>query len=133
VTTELLVVLRLHGAEFDPDKFASAFDFEPNAVFKKGEKDRRGRVEVNGALNWNLGNAETTEDLESLLLEFFREEKPMLLALPGYGGEAKIDIGLLVGSRERYVTSVAFSPQVMEAASALGVTLKVTGYPTSSD
>jgi hypothetical protein len=86
-----------------------------------------------GCLNLWIGDAQSIEELELLLAQFFREKEEFLSRVEEGDGKAEIDVSLEVGSVTRYVTSVSFSPRLMSLAASVNVTLSVTAYPTDDE
>lgn len=127
-----LAVFRAAGASFDSVKFVAAHRIECDAVWRAGDADRRGRISTTSGFNALVAKAGAPSELVVACTAWMRERQIMLAALAEAGGEARLDLALLVGGGHPAM-SVTFDRDLLGLCVQLGVALQVSAYATSDE
>jgi hypothetical protein len=147
-----LAILRSDGRSFDVDTFLERWPkvrakredvWHRNEVYRGPGARRKallkhitgsksGRFPKSG-FNLALGEANSESEMAALLFRFLSAKRAATFFrdLKKSGADSMIDIGLFVGSRKSFVSSVMMEPNLLRRLAQLHVTLRVVGYPCS--
>ena len=113
-------VLRVHATDFEPKAFIKEFCIDPDAVFESG-------------FNMCLADTPKKDQFLEEFSEALHNSRDIFKELSKRGIEAKIDIGVTVGTEEQYACSIALSVEVMKLLTAHGIQLVFSAYPACDD
>ena len=115
-----VAVLRVSGADFDPDAYVKRHGFTPDIIWRAGEPDRLGRVRSKSGFNLSIGDAVSAAALVKQVRGWVEDNMSALLALGGLGGVAVIDVGLTVGTSDPFTARVTLTPADLASPSGKG-------------
>jgi len=124
-------VLRLYRSNWRPE-FA-AFCAKPESVWRAGEKALLGKVHSDSGAIFSVSDAPTIQRLLSDIREFFEFNGANVGALVAEGVVAELDVGVTVGDSEQFTASIPFEPADLSLLAKLGISLRVSAYPTSDE
>lgn len=104
---------------------------KPDAAWKAGVPDARGRVPATNGFNLFLGQGGDWKAVSALLRRRLKSLEPMIREGREIGAAFELDIGVMPGGSKFWTRSVRFDPADLERLRALGVELCVTAYPVS--
>jgi len=138
-----MCVLRAHGVEFDVDQFLTTSSLEACAVWHRGEENRflpktRGPVNPDSGLNVEVSDGPWSDRAVQLdeVQTFLRANATEIQRLRAWPGveEVVLDIPVELRIGEKIaVQSEKFSAEFIEALARVGLTLKITIWPPSSE
>ena len=128
-----VAVLRVSGADFDPDPYVKRHGFTPDIIWRAGEPDRLGRARSESGFNLSIGDAVSAAALVKQVRGWVEDNMSALLALGGLGGVAVIDVGLTVGTSDQFTASVTLTPADLALLAKAGVELSVSAYPATEE
>jgi len=131
--TMRVAVLRVSGADLDPDAYVKRHGFTPDIIWRAGEPDRLGRVRSKSGFNLSIGDAVSAAALVKQVRGWVEDNMSALLALGGLGGVAVIDVGLTVGTSDQFTASVTLTPADLALLAKAGVELSVSAYPATEE
>ena len=132
-------MLRIHGADLDPDAVMNCVSIEATAIHRKGEpifrsKPSRG-TKTSSSVTYLASDADFSE-LERqqedaiAFLQRYGDDIKQALATPGCEG-GTLDFG--IDRRDVAVQCDYFPPELIALAGKLGLGIELTQYPPSSD
>jgi hypothetical protein len=130
-------ILRAGGKKFDVDKFLKVTKLKPCNVFRKGEpkfrlEPKRGKI-LSSGINIQASGASfrdfNRQVKESIVfLKKNKNEIMKLAAFPGLGHYLELDFS--VSTRDVYIQSDNFPPELIKVAGELGLSITLTRYTT---
>jgi hypothetical protein len=133
-----LAVWRVSAPDFDVDAFLAEFPRVASEVvsWRRGEVrvGRRGVHEDSG-FRITIADAETFPEAFEDVRAFFSTREIVLLleALHARGISSVLDLGVDVGSPQRFAAYLRFSTADLQWLARLGVVLEISAYPASED
>jgi hypothetical protein len=128
-----LAVLRVSGAEFDPNDFAKRFGLSPDIVWRAGVPDRVGRVREKSGFNLTIADEASGAALVRRVCDWIETNKTAVRAVEGSGAAAVIDAGLSVGGSSQFTASVTWARSELALLAECGVDLCISAYPTNEE
>jgi hypothetical protein len=124
------VIWRVSAPNFDVDAFLQEFKLKPDVVWRPGEVFGKRCMDKAG-FNLSIDQEDTYEGMIKDVWRFVKKYRKAFLALHVRSVSCYIDFGFQVGSPTRFVRTLIFSPDDLAMFVELGITLEVTGYPSS--
>lgn len=124
-----LAVIRITGAEFDPDSFTERHGFHPDAKWLAGQRDAGGLARAQSGLNLTIADEPSVSELAARIRAWVQANSEVLQTLDSLGASAVLDVGVTVGSPEQFTASVMFQPSDLAVFAQAGLGLCVSAYP----
>ena len=128
-----LVVIRVSGAEFDPDGFAREHRLTPDITWRAGQPDAVGQVHAHSGFNITVADEPSAAQSVAKVRHWVHENKLALQTLETWGGTAVLDFPVIVGGSDELTSSVAFSESDLALFVESNLAVCVTGYPSQDD
>ena len=128
-----LVVIRVYGAEFDPDGFAKEHRLAPEISWRAGQPDPVGRLHDHSGFNLTVADEPSVAQSVAKLRHWVQDNKLALQTLESWGGTAVLDVALTVGTADESTSSVAFSESDLVLFVESNLALCVSAYPAQDD
>ena len=128
-----LAVIRVSGAEFDPDGFAKQYGLAPDISWRAGQPDLVGLLHPHSGFNLTVADEPTVDQSLAKLRQWIQHNKLALQTLESWGGTAVLDVALNVSPSDQIPASVAFSESDLALFVESNLALSVTGYPAQDD
>lgn len=118
---------------FDVDTFLSEFDFAPEEVWRRGETTSYGQYVETCGFSKVFEDGDSVEALLIELQTFLVKVNLAAKALQQRGIPSTLDFGFTIGGHKHFTRSLRFPPDFLSLLVGLGISLKVSAYPTSDD
>jgi hypothetical protein len=132
-----LAVWRVSAPDFDVDAFLAEFPRVASEVvsWRRGEVRLASRVHEDSGFRITIADAETFPEAFEDVRAFFSTRQIVLLleALHARGISSVLDLGVDVGSSQRFAAYLRFSTADLQWLARLGVELEISAYPASED
>ncbi len=132
-----LAVWHVSAPDFDVDAFLAEFPRVASEVvsWRRGEVRIGRRVHENSGFRITIADAETFPEAFEDVRAFFGTRQTVLLleALHARGISSVLDLGVDVGSPQRFAACLRFSTADLQWLARLGVELEISAYPASED
>lgn len=128
-----LVVIRVYGAEFDPDGFAQQHGLAPDVSWRTGQPDPVGRVHPHAGFNLTIADEPSVAQSVVRVRQWVVQNKLALRTLETWGGTAVLDVALIVDGSDQTTSSVAFSESDLALFVETNLALCVSAYPAQDD
>jgi len=128
-----LAVVRVSGAEFDSQGFATRFGFRPDLVWRAGEPDGVGRVRQTSGFKLTIADEASSTALVRRVCEWVNANRAAFRAVESAGATAEIDVGLSVGASSQFFAAVTWAPSELRLPAECGVGLCFSAYPGSGE
>jgi hypothetical protein len=132
-----LAVWRVSAPDFDVDAFLAEFPRVASKVvsWRRGEVRVGSRVHKDSGFRITIADAETFPEAFEDVRAFFGNRQTVLLleALLARGISSVLDLGVDVGSPQRFAAYLHFSTADLQWLARLGVELEISAYPASED
>jgi hypothetical protein len=133
-------VLRAYGADFDVDAFLATCEFEPIAVFRKGEprfpaSQPEGPRNQRSAVNFEASGADFSE-LELQMeeaLAFVRQHQAFITRLREFPGVEGMTLDFGAEIHPPGWSSFNFASELLLAFGTLGISLELSVYPVEQE
>jgi hypothetical protein len=127
----VFVLFAASGLPVAPEPFVAKHQLLAAKCWRKGEPSRVGKPRESSGFAYSLPDAPYWPAAQPSVQAFLEARSAMFQELREIGATTELSIGVTVGSEESFVSSLEFSPQLLSALAAHGVTLTVNAYPTS--
>ena len=121
------------GPFFGSGEFAAKHSLNSASIWQKGQAHRFGRVHEDAGFGLSLPDAETPIAAIPLIEAFVEENAHWLSELRQQGASASLNLGVTVGEEQSFAPTIEFSTALLHRLANTGISLAVTGYPTSDE
>jgi hypothetical protein len=128
----VFIVIRITGKDLVIDTFLSRSGLGVSSIWRKGETARTGRVNDDSGFTLAFPEGESWAHSLPTVRAHFQAEAALFRELRSRNAEVELDIGVTVGEDQSFAPSLAFPTEFMAELVSLGVSLKVSAYPTSN-
>ena len=126
-------VFRIGGNELDLDSLLTLL-LEPEAIFRKGDKQGSRVILKNGA-NYLVSEAEfdQLDKQKSDAISYLRKNSAMLKKALSLPGVERAFLDFAVEEKDTFTQSAYLEPTLLKLAGGLGVGIKISIYPSSDN
>jgi hypothetical protein len=130
-----LAVWHASAPDFDVDAFLAEFSqLAPEVTsWHRGDVRVGRRVHEDSGFRVTVADAETFPAALKNVRVFFSTRQAVVDALRARGVSSVLDIGVEVGTSQRFAACLRFSASDLQWLARLGVELEISAYPASDD
>ena len=128
-----VATLRATGSAAALAAVRAVLNLDVDREWKKGDPRRPGVVQEHAGFNACVADVDDPAALMAKLREFLVTCKARGAVLASPELSTQLDVGFSVGGSRQFSASLVFAPSDMRLLAALGIELRVSAYPVSSD
>jgi len=125
-----IAVLRVHCPTLNPSEFLERWELEAACVWNAGDIER-GKPLATSGFTLDVADAQSDDELIASITDFLSANSAALERLFKLEASLVLDIGLTVGGNDQFTASTTLEPTVLAMLSTVGISLKVSSYPSS--